>query len=176
MPGASGGGDSIAHLHLHTEFSMLDGAARVKEVIASKGANMPVIAKLEKPEAIGRLPEIIAAAEGVMVARGDLAVESSAERVPLLQKEIIREANRRGKMVITANAHQRLDPTDVNEGLRRHASADWGELPPEDAELNELGLKEGGRLFSAYGTGEKRFWIITEWDRSVTTILMPEDY
>jgi hypothetical protein len=81
-----------------------------------------------------------------------------------------------GKMVITANAHHRLDPTDVTEGLRRHASADWGDLPPEDAELNEIGLKEGGRLFSAYGTGEKRFWIITEWDRSVTTVLMPEDY
>jgi pyruvate kinase len=95
---------------------------RVKEVIASKGADMPVIAKLEKPEAIGRLPEIMAAADGVMVARGDLAVESSAERVPLLQKEIIREANRRGKLVITAT--QMLESMITNPRPTRAEASD----------------------------------------------------
>jgi hypothetical protein len=81
-----------------------------------------------------------------------------------------------GQVVITANAAQHLDTIAVNEALRRHASGDWGELPAEDACENELSLKEGFRLLSAYGTGERRFWIITEADRSVTTILMPEDY
>ena len=81
-----------------------------------------------------------------------------------------------GKIVMTANASGRLDAVAVNDGLRRHASGDWGDLPPEDVEQNEFGLKHGERLFSAYGKGEKRFWIITERDRSVTTVLLPEDY
>jgi pyruvate kinase len=95
---------------------------RVKEIMERKGSNIPVIAKLEKPEAIGRLPEIIAAADGVMVARGDLAVESSAERVPLLQKEIIREANRRGKIVITAT--QMLESMTTNPRPTRAEASD----------------------------------------------------
>ena len=81
-----------------------------------------------------------------------------------------------GKIVMTANASGRLDAVAVNEALRRHASGDWGDLCPDDAEQNEFGLKHGERLFSVYGVGENRFWIITERDRSVTTVLMPEDY
>jgi hypothetical protein len=81
-----------------------------------------------------------------------------------------------GRTVITANAQGRLDPADVQQGLSRHASGDWGDVPPEDAKQNEFGLEQGERLFSAYSVGEKRFWIITERDRSVTTVLMPEDY
>jgi hypothetical protein len=81
-----------------------------------------------------------------------------------------------GQIVITSNAAGRLDTIAVREGLRRHAAGDWGDITPEDACENELSLKEGFRLLSAYGTGERRFWIITEADRSVTTILFPEDY
>jgi hypothetical protein len=81
-----------------------------------------------------------------------------------------------GQVVITANAQATLDPADVQQGLSRHASGDWGDIPPEDVELNQSGLKHGERLFSAYGVGGNRFWIITERDRSVTTVLMPQDY
>jgi hypothetical protein len=81
-----------------------------------------------------------------------------------------------GRIVMTRNAALRLDAMTVSEGLRRHASGDWGEVCPDDARENELSLKEGFRLLSVYGTGEGRFWIITEADRSVTTVLMPEDY
>ena len=81
-----------------------------------------------------------------------------------------------GQTVITANAEATLDPDDVWQGLRRHASGDWGELCREDATSNADALKHGGRLMSVYGAGDKRFWIITECDRSVTTVLMPEDY
>lgn len=81
-----------------------------------------------------------------------------------------------GQVVITANANARLDPAAVQEGLRRHTSGDWGHVCPDDAAENELSLKEGFRLLSVYGEGEGRFWIITEADRSVTTVLMPEDY
>lgn len=81
-----------------------------------------------------------------------------------------------GQVVITANASLRLSTEEVLAALRRHAAGDWGDLCPEDAITNDHALHEGGRLLSAYGDGEYRFWIITEADRSVTTILLPEDY
>ena len=81
-----------------------------------------------------------------------------------------------GQTVITANAQATLNPDDVRHGLERHASGDWGELCPEDALSNADALKHGGRLMSVYGQGKTRFWIITECDRSVTTVLMPIDY
>src|SRR4051794_2633423 len=81
-----------------------------------------------------------------------------------------------GQIVITANANAQLDSQAVNEGLIRHASGDWGEVCEEDRKENELSLKEGYRLLSVYRSGKTKFWIITEADRSVTTVLMPEDY
>ena len=73
-----------------------------KKAIAAAGSNAPLIAKIEKAEAIDHLDEIIAAADGVMVARGDLGVETSVELVPVHQKRIIETANAAGKLVITA--------------------------------------------------------------------------
>jgi hypothetical protein len=81
-----------------------------------------------------------------------------------------------GQVVMTPNAARRIPWETLKDGLRRHAAGDWGDVCPEDAEENELSLREGFRLRSVYGTGEHRFWIITEADRSVTTVLMPEDY
>ncbi len=75
---------------------------RLRRAIAASGRQVQVIAKIEKPEAIVNLQEILAESDGVMVARGDLAVEMSTEEVPILQKYVIEEANRRGKLVITA--------------------------------------------------------------------------
>ncbi|MCU0328007.1 MAG: pyruvate kinase [Chitinophagales bacterium] len=74
----------------------------IKNKLAEKNSYIKVIAKLEKPEAIDNLDEIIEVADGVMVARGDLAVEVPLERVPLLQKEIVRKCNQKGKPVIVA--------------------------------------------------------------------------
>lgn len=81
-----------------------------------------------------------------------------------------------GQVVITTNAAGVLDTPAVSEGLRRHASGDWGDICPEDAALNDLALKDGSRLMSVYGNGDRRFWVITEADRSMTTVLMPSDY
>jgi hypothetical protein len=81
-----------------------------------------------------------------------------------------------GDVVITANAHTQLAPVDVQQGLSRHAAGDWGLVCPEDRKENDFSLKAGNRLLSVYLSGGKRFWIITEADRSVTTVLMPEDY
>ena len=81
-----------------------------------------------------------------------------------------------GQIVITSNASFHLATEEVLTAMRRHASGDWGDLCPEDAMANDDALKHGGRLFSAYGHNAERFWIITEADRSVTTILLPQDY
>jgi pyruvate kinase len=75
---------------------------RAKKLIQDSGGHAPLIAKIEKAEAIDHLDEIIAAADGVMVARGDLGVETSVELVPVYQKRIIERAINAGKMVITA--------------------------------------------------------------------------
>jgi hypothetical protein len=81
-----------------------------------------------------------------------------------------------GETVITANALSKIGTEAAVQGLNRHASGDWGELWPEDVSSNEHALRHGGRLMSVYGEGEQRFWVITECDHSVTTVLMPEDY
>ncbi len=82
-----------------------------------------------------------------------------------------------GQIVITTNAQQTLSNEDVQTALARHLRGDWGDCDPEDAEENELSLREGFRLFSVYHTEDKtKFWIITEQDRSSTTVLLPEDY
>jgi pyruvate kinase len=75
---------------------------RAKQLIAEAGGHAPLIAKIEKAEAIDHLDEIIEASDGVMVARGDLGVETSDELVPVYQKRIIERAIEKGKMVITA--------------------------------------------------------------------------
>lgn len=75
---------------------------QVKEIIKQAGKNTPVVAKIERPEALDVLPEILAVADAVMVARGDLGVEMPPERVPLVQKQIIDAANRALIPVITA--------------------------------------------------------------------------
>jgi pyruvate kinase len=89
----------------YVALSFVRQAADVEEtkaLIQSLGGTQPVIAKIEKREAISDLPSILEAADGVMVARGDLGVELSTEEVPVLQKRIIEMANGAGRAVITA--------------------------------------------------------------------------
>ena len=82
-----------------------------------------------------------------------------------------------GQTVITANAIANLDLDSVQQALRRHATGDWGDLSPEDRQENDLSAKEGFRILSAYtDSSGTKFWIITEADRSATTVLLPEDY
>ncbi len=74
----------------------------LKKWLVERGRNIPVIAKIEKKEAVENLFEIILASDGIMVARGDLGVELPPQEVPVLQKSIIRQCNALGKLVITA--------------------------------------------------------------------------
>jgi pyruvate kinase len=75
---------------------------QLKDWLEKKGKPIPVIAKIEKKEAIDTFDLILNAADGIMVARGDLGVELSVAKVPILQKEIIKKCNETGKLVITA--------------------------------------------------------------------------
>lgn len=82
-----------------------------------------------------------------------------------------------GRLLITANARNALPEEEVAVAVVRHARGDWGELCREDLAQNELALKAGLRLLSSYRTESGiAFWIITEADRSCTTVLLPEDY
>jgi len=82
-----------------------------------------------------------------------------------------------GEIVVTPNALGRIPNEEILNALARHVRGDWGNLDPEDVQSNERALHQGGRLFSAYRSAENiKFWIITEADRSVTTVLLPEDY
>lgn len=86
---------------------------------------------------------------------------------------------RLGQLVATPGALDALKETSVGimPYVLRHASGDWGEVSPEDAAENELSLREGFRLLSAYSLPDGcKIWIITEADRSATTILLPEEY
>ena len=79
-----------------------DDIKKAKEIIRKKGASIPVIAKIEKPEALKKIDEIIDVSDGLMVARGDLGVEIPIEEIPQVQKMIIKKSNICGKPVITA--------------------------------------------------------------------------
>lgn len=85
-----------------------------------------------------------------------------------------------GQVVMTAGVDElvrqgRLNPTPY---LRRHLHGDWGDLSDDDRRLNDAALQSGeDRLFSSYQvTRDLKLWIITEWDRSVTTLLLPSEY
>ena len=83
-----------------------------------------------------------------------------------------------GKIVATLGAVQEIAPDDLSRALARHAQGDWGECDAEDAKANDRALCwNEGRIFSAYDSRQgERFWVITEADRSVTTVLLPEEY
>ena len=86
-----------------------------------------------------------------------------------------------GKIVMTIGISEKIQKNKefskkVAKSLYRYASNDWGELSEEDKKANDKALKINDRVLAAYETIEGKIWIITEWDRSYTTILFPEEY
>jgi hypothetical protein len=84
-----------------------------------------------------------------------------------------------GKIFATPGALEALDRTAVNamDLIRRHQSGDWGNVPPGDAEENLRSIENDCRILSSYAiSDDQNLWIITEADRSVTTLLLPEEY
>ena len=86
-----------------------------------------------------------------------------------------------GKLVMTRAVHEKMN-SDIDfaigvlESFERYRSCDWGDLSESDQAENEHALKEGERIFAVYNIGKEKVYIITEHDRSVTTILFPEEY
>ena len=84
---------------------------------------------------------------------------------------------RLGKIVSTPNALDQLTQEDILLAIGRHQAGDWGDVSEDDRAANELALIEGRRLWSVYHAGNGvKFWLITEANRSHTSVLMPEDY
>lgn len=90
-----------------------------------------------------------------------------------------------GYVVVTQGIRAIADKTDILDHLARHQSGDWGCVCAEDRESNDDAVRNGGRILSAYpidpalpckGYGDNCVWIITEADRSVTTLLLPDEY
>ncbi len=86
-----------------------------------------------------------------------------------------------GKLVTTIEVSKAMEKDDrfsydVINSIRRFVREDWGDIPQEDAQENAFAIENGLRIIGAYPTSHKRIWIITEADRSITTILFPSEY
>jgi hypothetical protein len=84
---------------------------------------------------------------------------------------------RLGRIVSTSNALESITQDDILTAIGRHQSGDWGDVSTEDRRANDDSLVDGTRILSVYHAANGTiFWLITEADRSVTTVLLPEDY
>jgi hypothetical protein len=94
----------------------------------------------------------------------------SAKRCPTARFRI-------GRIVATPNALSVITQAEILTAITRHQAGDWGDVPPKDQNANEQALLNGKRVVSSFrSTKGLKFWVITEADRSSTTILLPEDY
>lgn len=82
-----------------------------------------------------------------------------------------------GRQYVTEAVAAAVPADELLKAVERHAAGDWGLLDQNDWENNDKALREGGRLFSRYqSSAGQKFWVVTEADRKVTTVLLPEDY
>ena len=83
-----------------------------------------------------------------------------------------------GQIVATPGALETMDRLDVNPSslVKRHANGDWSDMCDEDAEANRQAAEGKERILSSYEIKGEKVWVITEWDRSVTTLLLPSEY
>ena len=81
-----------------------------------------------------------------------------------------------GNIYITRGASDALNHSDVLGVLGRHVRGDWGDVCEEDKQANDCAIAEGERILSAYVCADTRIWVITDADRSATTVLLPDEY
>lgn len=81
-----------------------------------------------------------------------------------------------GQVVVTRKASRTLGALDIEIALNRHAQGDWGVAPEQDRLMNDQALLTGGVLLSSYLSRNTLFWIVTDSDRLVTTVLLPEEF
>ncbi len=154
------------------EFVQRQDPATVWTVVDGEDGDLYIVNGFLFVNRVGYLVSTVAITQGIGV-EVHIPMQTEPDDEPSLQKAVRFPL---GQLVITANAGMRLSTEEALTALRRHANGDWGDLCPEDTLANDSALQQGGRLFSAYGQGAVRFWVITEADRSVTTVLMPQDY
>lgn len=145
-----------------------DDVRKVKSWLEKRKSSLSLIAKIEKPEALDDIDDIFNEANGIMIARGDLGVEISPEKVPIIQKTIINKANEKGKIVITATqmlesmtAHMRptrAEATDVanavidgTDALMLSAETAAGKYPIEAVRMMDKIVKYTESKFSGFG-------------------------
>jgi len=80
------------------------------------------------------------------------------------------------EFVMTCGIRNLLNEIQRSEVLKRHLSGDWGNVCKQDKKLNDEAILHGGRTLSVYTIDDKNVWVITESDKSVTTILLPDEY
>jgi hypothetical protein len=94
-----------------------------------------------------------------------------------MSASLLKARFRVGRIVTTPDALSQLTRDDILMGIGRHQAGDWGDVSEDDRQQNELALKQGSRLLSAYRSeAGVKFWIITEAGRLSTTVLLPADY
>jgi len=158
----------------------------VKEVLRKNDADIPIISKIERVQAVREFDEILSASDGIMVARGDLGVDIPLERVPLIQKEIIGKCNRAGKPVITATQMlesminvarpTRAEVTDVanaifdgTDATMLSAETSIGKHPVQAVKtMSRIALETEKVLPYANMLAERRAWIERETDELIS--------
>ena len=81
-----------------------------------------------------------------------------------------------GDVYVTKTVFNDIAAPNITWMLNRHSRGDWGDMHPEDMEANDQALVDGSRLFSSYMVADKKVWVLTEANRSVTTVLFPSEY
>ena len=160
--------------------------AGVKAILLENDANIPIIAKIERGEAVRNFNSILAACDGIMVARGDLGVEIPLERVPLIQKEIIKKCNRAGKPVITATEMlesmidsvrpTRAETTDVanaifdgTDAVMLSAETSIGKYPVQSVRMMaRIARAAEKKLLYEQILAERRSWLERETDELIS--------
>jgi pyruvate kinase len=146
-------------------------ASLVRAIMSESGERLPVLAKIEKPEAVDNLEEIVAAFDGLMVARGDLGVELPLERVPLIQKRAIRLAREAAKPVIvatqmlesmiTAPRPTRAEASDVANAVLDGADAVMLSAETSVGAYPVIAVETMARIMTTAQSGAKRYGIPT---------------